>query len=211
MQINWCLKGIAEGRSFGDNEAQGVLAETGILSSWLISNSRSTLANTNIASQNILSELALDDHVNWYGYVAHDTPYISLSAGCYEYRGRRHSPMRYPAFRTALDFATDGGRISGYIFRCWVITTLKPAPELPGVAEETRDLNLFSNMYRFHKEGEITAKLFVPRRQVQWVLKVGQDLRPIAASWTPAGVSPRAFRNSEFLWPDRVSNVVGAL
>lgn len=76
MQINWCLKGIAENASFSDAQAAAVLSSTGILSNWILANA--TLANqqANINSQNVLNASALDDHVNNYAKVAKDTPYI---------------------------------------------------------------------------------------------------------------------------------------
>jgi hypothetical protein len=211
MQLNWCYKGIAENPSFGDLEASGVLSATGILSSWMIANRSATLDQANTDSQNALSASALDDHVNNYWIVAGRPPYISLSAGCVEFAGSTRPAMRYAALRTALDFATDGGRTSGYVFRCWVVTGLKPTPELPGTAEEIRDLNLFSDMYTYHREGEVAAKLFVPRRQVQWVLKIGADAKPANATWTTGGHGRRAFLNQDFVHPDRASNVIKAL
>jgi hypothetical protein len=212
MQINWCFKGIAESSAFDDKTAIAVLSETGILSSWVVANSSTQLNRANSSSQDALNPRALDYHVNSYGAVRGSTPYISLSAGCNEYRGRFAAPRTYPALRTALDFATDGGRRPGYVFRCWVITGLKPAPELPGFAEEVRDINLFASFYRYHFEGEVTAKLVVPRRQVQWVLKVKSNARPMRASWSPAGGKwVRAYRNPDFVAPSRVSNVISAL
>jgi hypothetical protein len=206
MQINWCLKGIAESPSFGDAQAAAVLSSTGILSSWMFANAALPSHQANIDAQSALSASALDDHVNNYARVVGNTPYVSLSSGCIEYAGSTHPPLRHPALRTALRFATKGGKQFGYVFGCWVITGLKPAPELPGFAEEIRDLNIFANFYSYHCQGEVTAKLVVPRRQVQWVMKFDRHLRPAAASWT----SPRNhyLGNGDFLDPERVSNVI---
>jgi hypothetical protein len=205
MQINWCLKGIQENSQFGDTEASSVLTNTGILSTWMLRNGRTSSDQANIDSQNALSARALYDHVNAYWLVRNDTPYISLSAGCVEFTNAATPPIRYAAVKTALDFATDGGRTSGYIFRCWVLTSLNACAELPGFAEEVRDLNLFAGYYAFHNEGEVAAKLVVPRRQIQWVQKVDKDLQPIAAF---GGTSSRALRNVDFLRPERLSNIV---
>lgn len=211
MQLNWCYKGIAENPGFSDAEASAVLTDTGILSSWMLANGALALQQANVFAQSALSARALDDHVNDYWAVAHNTPYISLSAGCTEFNGPARLSTRYPALRTALDFATSGGTTSGYVFRCWVITGLKATPELPGTAEEVRDLNLFANMYTYHVEGEVTAKLVVPRRQIHWVLKVGPDTKPAKAIWIARGRPKRAFLNPDFVHPDRASNVIGAL
>jgi hypothetical protein len=120
MQINWCLKGIAENASFGDAEAAAVLSSTGIVSKWMLTNATLASQQANIDSQNVLNASALDDHVNNYAKVAKDTPYISLSSGCIEYAGSTKPPTRYPALRTAIRFATKGGTQSGYVFKCWV-------------------------------------------------------------------------------------------
>jgi len=206
MQINWCLKGIAENASFSDAQAAAVLSSTGILSNWILANA--TLANqqANINSQNVLNASALDDHVNNYAKVAKDTPYISLSSGCIEYAGSTKPPIRYPALHTTMRFATKGGTQSGYVFKCWVVTGLKPAAELPSLAEEIRDLNLFANFYTYHRQGEVTAKLVVPRRQIEWVIKFDRDLQPAKTFWTASGRNH--LNNGDFVGPERVSNVI---
>jgi hypothetical protein len=207
MQINWCLKGIQQQPSFGDVEALAVLTDTGILSGWMLSYANTAGGLANVISQNALSLPALDNHVNHYGTVGPQTPYISLSAGCREYAGTA-SPGHYPAYRSALEFATHWGTTTGYIFRCWVVTSPQIAAELPGLADEVRDLNLFANFYRFHHEGEVAAKLVVPRRQIQWVQKVDNSLRP--AIWLD-GHGPAARRNVEFSNPRHISNLVPEL
>jgi hypothetical protein len=87
-----------------------------------------------------------------------------------------------------------------------VVTGLKPAAELPGLAEEIRDLNLFADFYAYHRQGEVTAKLVVPRRQIEWVVKFGPDLQPARASWTASGKNH--LNNGDFVGPERVSNVI---
>jgi len=206
MQINWCLKGIAESSYFGDAEAAAVLSSTGIQSSWMWTNAAMPCDQANVNAQAALSASALDDHVNNYAKVARNTPYISLSSGCIEYAGSTRPPLTHSAMRTALRFATKGGKQSGYLFRCWVMTGVKPAPELPGFAEEIRDLNVYAGFYPYHRQGEVTAKLVVPRRQIQWVMKFDQNLQPVVASWTSPG--NHYLSNSGFVDPDRVSNVV---
>jgi hypothetical protein len=76
---------------------------------------------------------------------------------------------------------------------------------LPGLAEEIRDLNLFSNFFRYHRQGEITAKLAVPRRQIEHVVRFDRNLNPEPASW-PGGRS--SLLNRDFVFPDCVSNVI---
>ena len=88
-----------------------------------------------------------------------------------------------------------------------MITELQPAAELPGLAEEVRDINLFGGFFAYHKQGEVTGKLVVPRRQVQWVVKYGPDRRTLNTSW-PSGPAVH-LHNPDFISPDRVSNVIG--
>ncbi|MGC1470619.1 MAG: hypothetical protein WA793_14690 [Sphingorhabdus sp.] len=188
--------------------AERIITDTGLLSNWAIANGRIALASAQGASQNALSAAALDDHVNDYKKVAATTPYISLGAGCVEYQGRNLPAAVVPALATALNFATRGGKTSGYIFRLWVVTTPKPAAEIPGLAEDVRDLKLFSGFHKYHHQGEVTAKLYVPRRQIAWVMKVDAQGDPKDASWTGGdSVIP----NTDFVGPHAVSNVIGSL
>jgi hypothetical protein len=206
--INWCVKGIAEGTHFDDVMAERVLSETGLLSNWVVANGSNPLAITQGAAQNALSALALDDHVHDYGTVGPTTPYISLGAGCVEYQGPGMPPVTYPAVATATEFATTWGSTPGFIFSLWVITAPKPAADVPGLAEELRDLKRFPSFYEYHREGEIAAKLYVPRRQVEWVMKLDPLGNPIAASWSGGG---SILENPDFVTPDAVSNVIGLL
>lgn len=208
MLINWCFKGIAESAIVDDTMAERIVTDTGLLSNWIIANGGTILANAQGASQNALSATALDDHVNDYNKVKATTPYISLGAGCVEYQGRKTPARAVPALATALNFATRGGKTPGYIFRLWVVTTPKPAADIPGLAEDVRDLKLFSGFHKYHHQGEVTAKLYVPRRQIAWVMKVDAQGTPMDASWT-GGDSVIA--NTDFVAPHAVSNVVGSL
>lgn len=208
MQINWCLKGIRSGAGFGDAEALSVLSTVGIQSNWMRANAGMTVAQANIASQSVLNLVALDNHVNDYGAVGGSTPYISLSAGCREFVGASIPTRTYPAYRTALEFATYWGTTIGYIYRCWVVTAPQVAADLPGIADEVRDLNLFADFYQYHFEGEVAAKLVVPVRQIQWVQKVGANLQPM--NWLD-GHGPRARKNPNFRQPRTVSNLIPEL
>lgn len=208
MLINWCLKGIRGGSGFKDAEALSVLMVTGIQSNWMHANAHMTVAAANVAAQSALNLAALDDHVNDYGAVGGTTPYISLSAGCREFVRKAGPPTTYPAYRTALEFATEWGTTIGYIYRCWVVTAPQVAADLPGIADEVRDLNLFAHFYQYHCEGEIAAKLLVPVKQIQWVQKVGSNLRPM--NWSD-GHGPHARRNPHFRRPQTVSNLIPEL
>ena len=107
------------------------------------------------------------------------------------------STVIYTALDTALSFATDDGQCNGYVFDLWVLVSPKAAAELPGFAEEIRELNLFSQYAVFHDEGEIAAKLFVPARQIQSVEKFDKNLNSLGKD-----------TNSSFVSPERISNVL---
>ena len=189
MLIHWCLKGLQGGVGFGDVEALSILKDVGIQSNWMRANASLTLGQANIAAQKVLSLAALDNHVNDYGAVRGSTPYISLSAGCRDFFGSTVPTTTYPAYRTALEFATSWGSTFGYIYRCWAVTAPQVAADLIGIADEIRDLNLFADFYQYHHEGEISAKIVVPVRQIQWVQKVGPNLQ--ALGWSD-GHGPQA-------------------
>jgi hypothetical protein len=144
--------------------------------------------------------------VNSYWSVASTTPYISLSAGVV-------LPVQVggvtilPAWQTAADFATGSGTHAGYIFRCWCVVSPKSVPEIAGVADEVRDLNIFRNFWIFHDEGEIAAKLLVPGCQIQCVHKIGADLKPDGFF---GGIGTR-FDNADFVGPDRLSNLLDVI
>lgn len=208
MKIHWCYKGVSAQSGFGDGEAEAVLTRTGIPSNWLLAHNALPSWEANIAAQDALSPDALDDHVNAYSLVADATPYISLSAGCYEYQSPYTGPSRMLGLRTALTFATRGGAASGYIFRCWVVTAPQPAPEVLGLADEIRDINLFADFYQYHHEGEVTAKIIVPRRHIEIVTKVAADGSLLGANWTGGGST---FVNPDFVQPATISNLLEAI
>ena len=198
MLIQWCLKGITEKAGvFEDAAAKANLVGLGVRSSWLFGLRGNDIFEFPERSHGALSRAALTAHVHAYSTAGQATPYISLSAGCVELDPYATATTTYSAWETALDFATSHGTQSGFVYRLWVIVTPKPAPELPGFAEEVRELNSFDDFAEFHYEGEISAKLFVPARQIEWVEKYDRDLNLL---W-------RA-RNPDFVPPERVSNVL---
>lgn len=202
MLIAWCLKGVAESANFGDADAKAALGGPGLSATWLRNSARyqSTLpADTHP----LLSQAALDAHVNAFVAAGGSTPYLSLTAGCRERlltAGGGFSLQTYPALDTALFFATNDGQNHGYVFRLWVLVAPKPAPELPGFGEEVRSLLSSPQNLAFHHEGEIAAKLYVPARQMKSVTRYFADL---SEDWTET--------NPDFVEPERISNVIEAV
>jgi hypothetical protein len=200
MLIQWCLKGITERGSFSDNQVAAALAGEGLSSAWLRGQRQPSMANFPGQTHYVLSRNALDAHVNGFGTSASSTPYFSLSAGCVELDAVTRQTTTFSALQTALEFATESGSRPGYVFRMWVLVSPKPAPELPGFAEEVRELNLFAQYAPFHYEGEVAAKLYVPARQIEWAEKYDEKLR---RQWR--------WPNPRFVPPERVSNVLDVL
>ncbi len=199
MLVQWCLKGVTWSHTFGDREALRVLSDDGLTSNW--TRAHATTASLEAgwrAAHQALSDVALVAHVNAYGTVASTTPYLSLSAGVVERDPWTRAAIHHRAWTTALDFATGGGTDEGYVFECWVTLPGNPAPELPGFAEEVRDLNLHRHFAWWHHEGEVAAKLVVPPRQIRRVMKFTPALRqiPLPGGW-----------NGQFVPPERISNI----
>jgi hypothetical protein len=173
MLIQWCLKGIRERASFGDKEASD-LVDAGIQSNWLFNNRTMPIVQAIRIVQPLLNETALVEHVNNYSAVTTTSPYISLSAGVV----LPNTPIGtrvFPAWKSAVDFATARGSFAGYIYRVWTIVAPKPAPELMNVSDEIRNLNLFRAAWKYQHQGEITAKLVIPSSQIEYVVKVATD------------------------------------
>ena len=191
---------MAETEQFGDAEALAALTDEGLKSAWLRNPTGRDIITLPSGSHASLSQAALDAHVNGFGGVASRTPYISLSAGCVELDPGSATTTVYHARETALDFATQSGTCNGFVFRLWVLVSPKPGPELPGFAEEVRELNLFQQFAVFHWEGEVAAKLFVPARQIEWVEKYDSNLNLMSRR-----------SNADFVAPERISNVLEVL
>lgn len=211
VQIQWCLKGIPEqfddygNPTFSDIEAKALLY-SGILSRAVQNNFGKTFVPAIHDAHDELSDTALNDHVNNFPKVWKSTPYISLSAG-----NVLPNPVGrvsvLPAWLTAAAFATNYGRTSGYVYRCWCVVSPKAVPEIASVADEVRDLNIFRKYWIFHGEGEIAAKLIVPARQIERVHKIDKNTRPLSFNNHP---HPEIF-NPKFIAPDRLSNLVEAI
>ena len=123
MNIQWCLKGVAEYPGFSDTAAIAIL-DSGLPSNWLRQNANGRLNAGLINGQRALGMISLFDHVNDYARVGATTPYISLSAGIVQLdRAFGYAP--YPAWYTAADFATQGlaGRGTSIASGQWLLPT----------------------------------------------------------------------------------------
>jgi hypothetical protein len=198
MLIQWCLKGMMRTGGFDVAQANAVLAGEGLRASWLRGSAGVSAADFPAMSAPELSAAKLGAHVNSFGSAAASTAYLSLSAGCRERDPTRTAAITHPAWTTAQAFATDWGRTHGFVFCLWVLVAPKPAPELPGFGEEVRSLLNSPQFVTYHHEGEIAAKLYVPAKQISGWILYDPDLTAIDGK-----------KNSDFVSPDRISNVIG--
>lgn len=211
MIIQWCLKGIPETGTFGTfgaGQVIDILSTLGLMASWVRdpANSALPVAAGWAKAHADLSDAALAAHVNAHSLVGRKSPYISMTAGVVERDPVTRQLITHSPWKTALDFATDGGHSDGYVFECWVSVPFKPGPELPGFAEEVRDLNLHRYAAWWHHEGEIAAKLVVPPRQIRRVRKYSRSTAVLPLPAAVSAVAPAGF-NPAFVPPERLSNI----
>jgi hypothetical protein len=184
--VQWCCKGIP---GLNDTQVQAILLDgEGLLSSRWHYNSPRPVAD----ALNALSEADLDAHLHDYARVRQTTAYLSLSAGCVVRDPLAGVNVVHPARRTALAFATAWGTTAGWLFTCYVFVGINPAPEIPAVAEEVRELNHARPFSPYYPEGEVAAKIHVPSRQIL-----------SAEEWVPydGGFKVRGFLNPIFFDP----------
>jgi hypothetical protein len=171
MFIQWCVKGIrgrldSEDPGVGINDAQAramIDCGEGILCNWW----RKVGEITPAQERDKLTQANLDRHIHDYDQFKDETPFISLTAGCVERDAALRFNRIHEAQDVALRFATEWGKRDGYLFYCWVVVGLKPAPSVQGVAEEVRELNTYLSYSDFQLEGEVTVKIYVPANQIE--------------------------------------------
>lgn len=201
MFVQWCIKGVAGGdEGISDAEADAMTIHGGgILSNWLRMGGPADPADVRAR----LTPHALDRHLHDYDNFKHETPFISLTAGCVERDVVWQLNRLHEAQDVALRFATDWGRRPGYLFHAWVLVGLNPAVEIESVAEEVRSLNTYTRWSDYQLEGEITAKLQIPANQIErW------------ERWEPSAGVPQFMRgriNLLFDPPQRLVNLRASL
>ncbi|WP_200216769.1 hypothetical protein [Micromonospora coerulea] len=191
MIVQWCCKGIP---SISDADVRQILlgGEGLVCSLW-----HNTPIRSMADALSRLSERHLDSHLHDYDSVGHETAYISLSAGCVERDALLARNVRHAARLTALAFATDWGQVAGWLFTCYVFVGINPAPQIPAVAEELRELNHARPYSPYYREGEVAAKIHVPSRQIL-----------SAENWVPvaSGFKVNGYVNPTFFDPKPLVN-----
>lgn len=216
MYFQKVLKGI---KHLSPDTAAGMVTDEGIhCNAWHRAGSISAAEiSTQLTDNNILCHL---NHYNdplpathpqfspaeklSYGDI---TPFISTTAGAVQ---RFPSPglnICFPAFMTALQFATANFTTRGFIFYAYLITLGKKAIPLVQVAEEVPHLQLYHHYLSYHREGEIVAKIVIPSPQIEKAEEYdGADaIRDLRTGKLP--VPLQTIRNSSYAAPDIYFNI----
>jgi hypothetical protein len=207
VYVQTCIKGV---HGIDDSKAKEVLNGDGLLCGWW--RRVSTIKPREIAER--LTSADLELHVNAFnsrhptrpGLVCEETPFISLAAGAVERNTFLKTNLVYPAHLTALQFASDFGRLRGdcFLFYCWVVVGLTPAVPVQHLAEEVRELTTYRRYSGYQLEGEVTAKVIVPSSQIHRYEKYtisdddstgGINLRLVESVVNAAYVDPSAVVN----------------
>ena len=158
---------VIKGVSLPDDDvADRVLMEEGLHCNWW----RKVREITEAQVRERLTPRNLQWHLSHYddpdpdegGEIFHEhTPYISTTAGTVARIANAFNFVHDP-FITALGFATDTFRETGYMFYGYVYTLGKQSIPLKAFSEEVRELNIFQDYLENYAEGEITAKISIP-------------------------------------------------
>ncbi|HEY6781115.1 MAG TPA: hypothetical protein VI111_09180 [Thermoleophilaceae bacterium] len=163
------LKGIpaetATEPGFTDTRAQGAVEGRGVPCNWWLNPPDRCISPPEI--QQKLTESALHDHLVNYDRVRTTTPFISTTAGTVERDAANARNVFFPPMYTALRFATRNFTQDGYVVHAYVYTLGKKSIELEEFAEEVRDVNTYTQYYKWHPEGEIVAKILIPARRIE--------------------------------------------
>lgn len=142
----------------------------------------------------LLSEDILYGHVTDYDTFGANSPYVSLTAGT---RGTSDAAgffRPFAAWETALRFATRGS-VGGAILEGWVMVLGSPAWHVVGVAEDIRDRNIYPRFNTYWAQGEVTAKLLVPGKQIMRATLVDSNMTPLETLSNPEAMDPVQLSN----------------
>jgi len=135
------------------------------------------------------------------------TPFISTTAGAVQRFSLAGLNICFPAFMTALQFATANFTTTGYIFYAYLLTLGKKAIPLMQFSEEVRELHIYRHFLPYHREGEIVAKIVIPSPQIERAEEYDGP-SALAALCTGKFPSPvLTLRNGSYAAPDKYSNI----
>jgi hypothetical protein len=208
MYFQRFLKGIPD---LSAADAAGILTDSGILSNWWLAAGPPSGADI----QRRLTWRNLDWHLNHYmvpdplegGVAFRDrTPFVSTTAGTVGRDDDASANVTYPAFDTALWFATREYKTSGYVFHGYVYALGKRSIALEAFSEEVRDLHVYTGYLPYQHEGEVTAKLRIPATCLERAelfdgptayrqLAAGDPVVPADVLYNPRFARPEAYVN----------------
>jgi len=216
MYFQKVLKGI---KDLSPETAAGIVKEDGIhCNAWRRAGSIPTAEiSAQLTDNNILCHL---NHYNDPLPVTHPqfspteklsygdiTPFISTTAGAVQRFSTPGLNICFPAFMTALQFATANFTTRGFLFYAYVITLGKKAVPLVQFAEEVPQLQLYHQYLPHYREGEIVAKIVIPSPQIE---KAEEYDGAVAIRDLRTGKLPvplQTIRNSSYAAPDIYFNI----
>jgi hypothetical protein len=209
------LKGIPESSGLDEQQAEAMLLGGGLICNWWRNAPGGVISPVEVGDK--LTEANLYWHLEHYGDpklpspnpFGEETPFISTTAGVVE---RDHFFTRnlvYPAFLTALLFATDGLRRPGYVFYGYLITLGRKAVPFQEYAEEVRELNTYTSYLRFHEEGELVAKVHIPSHRLERLERwePGAVVSQLEGEPEPSPSLPYSKVNPRYSPPEQYSNI----
>lgn len=183
MIFQWFLRGINDNDgSLDESWAQRVLDIEGLRSAWLRANGGSDPADWDQAvnyADSLLWHIRRFDDFGFPAWPSNPyralSPFLSVSSGTVEPDHQKGRNQQYPAWYTAVKFATAGGYGDGWVFRGYASILGRPSLPLLEFSEEVRDLNQYGFYNRYHPEGELAAKILVPPVRLKEAFKVTAD------------------------------------
>jgi hypothetical protein len=184
MIFQWFLRGVSDRDGTLDEEwAKRVLETEGLRSAWLRANTGSDPAEWDRAvnhHESLLWHVNRFDDLGFPGWPAVRygglSPFLSLSSGTVEPDHRARRNAHYPAWFTAIWFATSHGHADGWVFYGYASVLGRPALPLLEFSEEVRDLHQHDFYNPYHPEGEVAAKILVPPVRLKQAFRVTADL-----------------------------------
>jgi hypothetical protein len=181
--FQWFLRGICDwDGDLDENWAKQVLNRDGLRSAWLRLHPRSDPAEWDQAVNHNDSLLWHTTRFDEQGFpdwpdrpFGEQSPFLSLSSGTVEPDHRVGKNQKYPAWYTAVLFATSHGRSDGWVFHGY--TSILGLPSLPLLefSEEVRDLHQHDFYNPYHPEGEVVAKILIPPVRLKEAFRVTAD------------------------------------
>jgi hypothetical protein len=158
------LKGIV---GVSQAQARAMLDQTGVICNWW--------RKVNLLPENEIPERLTEDnlfrHLSAYDQpdpitpgstFGETTPFISTTAGGVERDPSNALNWQLSALITAIAFATENFSAKGVVFFAYVNVLGKKSIAMREFAEETRELNIWTDFQPYHPEGEIVAKISIP-------------------------------------------------